>query len=76
VNIKSDITFLLNVGFEVCHLEVIVHPVYYKVREPWVFSTSLKQFIEELQALLTKIVAEYFETHQSLVLAQGLSEQS
>lgn len=63
MNIKSDVTFLLNIRLKVRHLEVIINPVHHKVREPWVFSACLEQFVEELEALLTKVVAEYFETH-------------
>ena len=63
MNIKSKSALIFNVSLEVGHLKVIVDPVDYEIWEPWVLSSSLEQFIEQLQALLPKIVAKDFETH-------------
>ena len=75
MNVKSKIALTLNIGLDVSHLKVVVHPVDNKVREPWVLSSNLEQLVEELQALLSEVVAEDFETHQGLVLSEGLSKE-
>ena len=54
---------------------MVVHPVNYEVREPRIGSAGLEQLIEELEAVLAKVVAEDLETHKRLVLGQSLSKQ-
>ena len=68
MNIESEITLALNICFDVGHLEVIIDPVYNKVWEPWVLTTDLEQFIEKLEALLTKVISKDLEAHQGLIL--------
>ena len=54
---------------------MIIDPIDNKIREPRIGSSSLEQFIEKLQAFLTKIVSENFETHESIILAEGLCKE-
>ena len=76
VDVKAEITLAFNVGLEVRHFKVIINPVDDEVWEPWIFSASLKQLVEELQALLSKVVAEDLEAHEGLILAESLGKQS
>jgi hypothetical protein len=68
MNIEPEVTLTLNIGLQVCHLEVIVHPIYNKVWEPRIFTTCLEKFVEKLEAFLSKVVSKYLETHESLIL--------
>ena len=76
VNIEVVVVLSFDVGLEVSHLKVVVDPVNHEIREPRIGSTSLEEFIEQLEAVLSEVVTKYFETHQSLVLGKGLSEES
>lgn len=49
---------------------MIVHIVDHEVREPRVLSRSLEQFIEQIQALLAKVVPEDLEGHNSRVMEE------
>ena len=55
---------------------MVVHPVHNEVWEQWVFPLCLEEVVEQPEAVLAKVVSEYFETHQSLVLVHTLSEES
>jgi hypothetical protein len=76
MNVKTDVSLCFNIGLKVCHIKVVINPVHHKVWEPWVLSTSLKELIEQFKTLLSKVVSEYLETHEGLVLAQSLSKES
>ena len=76
MNVEIVVVLELYICFKISHFEMIVDPVHDEVREPRILSTSLEQLVEELQAFLTEVVSEYFETHQSLVLGECLSKQS
>ena len=76
MDVETEVTLALNISLDVCHLVMIVDPVDNKVWEPRILSTDLEKFIEKLEALLSKVVTENFETHQRLVLRKGLSKQS
>ena len=75
MDVEAEVTLTLDVGLNVRHLEVVVDPVDNEVREPGVLPADLEKFVEELEALLSEVVAEDFETHQSLVLGEGLGEE-
>ena len=74
MNIKPEITLTFDIGLEVRHLEVVIDPVHDKVWEPWVFPSSLEQFIEKLEAFLAKIISENFEAHKGLILRECLGK--
>ena len=74
MDVDSKLCLVLNVGQVISHLIVIVNPIHDEVSEPWVLSFGLKKSIEELEALLAKVVSEHLEGHQSLVLSKRLSE--
>jgi len=48
IDVEAEITFTFDVRFEVCHFEVVVHPVHYEVWEPRVFAASLEEFVKKL----------------------------
>jgi len=64
VYVDAEVSFALDVGFKVCHLEMVVHPVDHEVREPRGLSRRLEQLVKQLQALLPEMVPVDFETHQ------------
>lgn len=74
MNIDSKVTFALDVCFQVGHLVVIIHPVDHKIGEPRILSGSLKQLVKQFQTLLSKVVSEDFEGHQSAVVEERLGE--
>jgi len=76
MNVKAKVWFTLNICFEVSHFKVVIYPVHNEVREPWIFSASLEELIEKFEALLSKVISEYFETHECLILRKCLSKQS
>lgn len=76
MNVESEITLTLDIRLDVRHFEMVVDPVYDEVGEPRVLPTNLEEFIEKLEAFLSKVVAKDFETHQGLVIREGLSEES
>lgn len=61
IDINAQVTLILNVGLQVSHLIVIINPVDYEVREPWILSLCLEQFIEQFKRLLAKVVPKYLE---------------
>lgn len=75
MDVDSKLCFLLNIGFEVRHFEVVVNPVNNEIRKPGVLALRLKQPAEELEAVLAEIVSEYLKGHERLVLCEGLSEK-
>ena len=75
MDVEVELALCLDVSLQVGHFEVIVDPVDDEVGEPGVRAARLEQFIEKLQAFLSEVVAEYFETHEVCVLREGLSEQ-
>ena len=75
MDVDSKLSFLLNIGFEVRHFEVVVNPVNNEIRKPGVLALRLKQPAEELEAVLAEIVSEYLKGHERLVLCEGLSEK-
>jgi hypothetical protein len=76
VDVEAQVTLAFDVCLQVSHFKVIINPVDNEVWEPRVFSSSLKEFVEELEALLSKVVTEDLEAHQGLILAQSLGKQS
>ena len=48
---------------------MVVHEIHDEVWEPGVVSACLEQLVEEFLALLSKVVSEYFEAHEGLVLS-------
>lgn len=74
VDVETKVALTLNVRLNVGHLEVVIDPVDNEVWEPRIFSTNLEQFVEELQAFLSKVVTKNLETHESLILRKCLSE--
>jgi hypothetical protein len=68
MNIKAEVALALNIGLQVCHLKVVVHPIHNKVWEPRIFAPCLEKFVEKLEAFLSKVVSKYLETHESLIL--------
>ena len=75
VDIDSEVSLLLNIGFKVRHLEVVIDPVHYEVREPGRFPWRLEQLVEELEAFLAEVVPEHLETHQGRVVKQTLRQE-
>lgn len=75
MDFEPHITFSFYICFQISHLKMIIDPIDNKIREPRIGSSSLEQFIEKLQAFLTKIVPENFETHESIILAEGLCKE-
>ena len=63
MNVKSEITLAFNICLQVGHLEMVIDPVHNEVREPRILSSGLEKFVEQLQALLSEVVAEDFEAH-------------
>jgi len=56
---------------------VVIHPVNGEVGEPGVLPLSLEHhLVEQHQRILTKVVSEDLERHQSLIVEQTLSEES
>jgi hypothetical protein len=76
MDIKAKIAFTFNVRLDISHFKVIIYPINNEVREPRVLPSNLKQFIKQFKAFLSKVVAEYFETHERLVLRKCLCKQS
>jgi hypothetical protein len=74
MDVEAEIAFALDVRLDVRHLEVIVDPINYEVGEPRILPANLEQLIKELEAFLSKVVPEYFETHECLILRKGLGE--
>jgi|LauGreDrversion4_2_1035121.scaffolds.fasta_scaffold76739_3 hypothetical protein len=76
MNVDTQISFVLDVSFQVCHLKVVVHPVDNEVWEPWGFSWSLEKFEEERKCLLSEVITKDLEAHESCVVEKRLSEES
>lgn len=74
-DVDAEVGFRLDIGLQVRHFEVVIHPVDYEVGE-WVFSVAVKQLAEQFETLLAEIVAEEFVGQQGLVLNKRLSQQS
>lgn len=72
MNINTQVCLLLNVCFQIGHLEVVVNPVDHEVGEPWVLTFALEQAAEQFQTVLTEMVTEDFERHQRLIVRQRL----
>ena len=68
MNIKAKVALALDIGLQVCHLEMVVYPIHNKVWEPRIFATCLEKFVKKLEAFLSKVVSKYLETHQCLIL--------
>jgi hypothetical protein len=68
MDIKPKITLTLNICFNVSHFEMVINPVNNEIGEPRILPTNLKQLVEQLEALLSEVVAKDFETHQCLIL--------
>ena len=77
LNVQAEVSFCLNIGLMVSHLEVIVDEVHHEVREPWVltFTLSLKETAEQAEALLAKVIAEHLEAHEGGVLIETLCKE-
>ena len=75
MDFEPHITFSLNISFQVSHLKVIINPVDDKIREPRIGSTSLEEFVEKLETFLAEVVSKNLETHERIILAEGLSEE-
>lgn len=75
MDVNAKFGLLLNVSFQVSHLEVIVNPVNNKIWKPGVLAFRFKEAAEQLEAVLAEVVSEYLERHQCLVLCEGLSEE-
>ena len=55
---------------------MVVHPVHHEIGEPGGLSRSLEKLVEELEALLTEVVAEDLEGHQGgSVVEQRLCQE-
>ena len=54
---------------------MIIDPIDNKIRKPRIRSASLEQLVEKLQTFLTEVVSENFETHESIILAEGLGKE-
>jgi hypothetical protein len=67
---------LLDIRLQISHFIVIIDPVDHKIWVPGRLSLCVEQVVEDLEALLAKVVAEKLEGHQGLVMAQGLGEES
>jgi len=55
---------------------VIIDPVDNKIWEPWCFSWCLEKFVKKLKAFLAEMISKNFETHQSRIVEETLSEES
>lgn len=75
MNVESEVILTFNIGLKVCHFEMVIYPIDNEIWEPWILSASLEEFIEQLEALLSKVIAKYLETHQCLVLWESLSKE-
>lgn len=64
-----------DVGLQVGHFVVVVHPVDDEVGVPGGHALDLEEVVEELQRLLPEVVSEELETHQIRVVREGLSEE-
>lgn len=76
MNIYAKIALTFNVRFKISHFVMIIYPVNDKIWKPGIFPRSLKEFIEELKAFLTKVIAKHFERHQSRIVEERLSKES
>ena len=75
IDVDAEVRLPLNVGLQVGHLKVVVHPVDNEVRKPRVLARTLKQTTEQLETVLAEVVAEDLEGHEGLVLGESLCEQ-
>lgn len=55
---------------------MVINPVDNEVGEPWVLTLWFKQSTEQFETVLSEVVSENLEWHQSLVLFKRLGEQS
>lgn len=75
MDFEPHITFSLNVSFQISHLEMVINPVDDEIREPGISSASLEEFVEKLERFLAEVVSKNLETHERIILAEGLSEE-
>lgn len=61
IDVDAEVSLLFNVGFQVRHLEVIVHPVDNEVRKPWVLALALEKTTEQFEAVLAEMVSKNLE---------------
>ena len=51
---------------------MVIYPVDNEIGEPRVFTLTLEQTAEQLEAVLAKMVSEYLKGHQGLVVGKRL----
>jgi len=68
IDVDAEVRLPLDVGLQVGHLKVVVHPVDNEVRKPRVLARTLKQITEQLETVLAKVVTKDLEGHEGLVL--------
>ena len=61
MNVNSKFGLLLNVSFQVSHLEVIINPVNNKIWKPGVLAFRFEETAEQLEAVLAEVVSENLE---------------
>ena len=63
MDVDTQVSLVLYIGFKVRHFKVVIHKVNHEVREPGILTLRLKQAAEKLQTLLPEVISENLERH-------------